>query len=284
MTGWDWVWIILSAPWMCWRMAHLISALIWQSTARAYRLWLPRAVTVDDISQWTGQLAAILRAPRWWDFLPRWPVGMELVATEHGIEHLIVIPARLRKAVVATLAAALPGARLDEPPTTPTQRSSGWVKAGEIRLRGTRQLLAVDRGDDTSRHLLATLQPRRPGEVARVQWLIVGARAPRPPHDDQILRARSPHVTVPDQRQRIGVRWEHSDPVLSAVCRIGITTSDRPQARAALRRIQAALRGENTPGARITRRWLPPSVVVAARLTYRTIPLAVWPLTLTTRE
>ena len=37
-----------------------------------------------------------------------------------------------------------------------------------------------------------------------------------------------------------------------------------------------------SPGTRITRRWLP-TLVVAARLTYRTIPV-VWPVTVTSRE
>ena len=127
---------------------------------RVYRLHLPRGTTAEHIQGWVGQRAAVLRAPRrWWDLCPRWPIGVELVATEHGIHRLIVIPARLHPAVIATLAAALPGTRLDEPPKTPTRNPSRWHKAGEVRLRGRRHLLAVERAEDTSRHLLAALQP-----------------------------------------------------------------------------------------------------------------------------
>ncbi|HET9255429.1 MAG TPA: hypothetical protein VFO16_09535, partial [Pseudonocardiaceae bacterium] len=81
MTGWDWVWIVLGAPWIWWALVHLVSALVWQHTARVHRLHLPRGVTVEHISQWVGQLAALLRAPRWWDVLPRWPVCIELVGS-----------------------------------------------------------------------------------------------------------------------------------------------------------------------------------------------------------
>lgn len=286
MSGWDWVWIILSAPWICWASTHAISTCIWQHTARVYRLHLPRGATAEHVGSWVAQLAAVLRAPRWWDFFPRWPVGVELVATEQGIERLIVMPARLRKAVVTSLAAALPGARLDQPPDTPPHRSSRRVKAGEIRLRGAGQLLAVERGEDTSRHVLAALQPRHPGEVVRVQWLIVGARAPRPPRNDQTVSEDSPGIVVVRDRRQQGIRarWQQSDTVLSAVCRIGITTKDQPHARAALRRVRAALRGQNAPSARIIRRWVLPSVLVATRLSYHTIPLMMWPLTMTSRE
>jgi hypothetical protein len=182
VTDWGWVWLILGTPWICWALAHLISALVWQYTVRVCRLRLSRGVVVEHISQWVGQLAAVLRAPRWWDVFPRWPICIELIATAHGVEPLVVMPARLRKAVVATLEAALPGARLDDKtPTTPTYRCR-WIKAGELRLRGTgQQLLAVERGEETSRHVLASLQPLHSGEVVRVQWLIVRGTCPPPP-------------------------------------------------------------------------------------------------------
>ena len=54
-----------------------------------------------------------------------------------------------------------------------------YQAAGEARLRGGGDLLALGRAEDTSRHVLAVLQPLEAGEVVRVQWLITGARAPR---------------------------------------------------------------------------------------------------------
>jgi hypothetical protein len=66
-----------------------------------------------------------IACPRWWDFFPRWPIGVELLATEHGIQRLIVAPTRLSTAVTATLAAALPGARLENLPTPFTVHTGG---------------------------------------------------------------------------------------------------------------------------------------------------------------
>jgi hypothetical protein len=284
VTDWDWVRIILGAPWTCWALAQLVSSFIWQCTARVYQLHVPRGVTVEHISQWVGQLAALLRAPRWWDIFPRWPICVELVATTHGVERLVVMPAHLRRAVLATLEAALPGARLeDQVPAIPSGRCR-WVKAGELRLRGQQQLLAVDRGEETSRHVLAALQPLHSDERVRVQWLMVGARAPRPGRP-QINKTHSHGITILQVRPpAVAVRWHQSDPVLSAVCRIGVATRDRPRARALLRRIVAALRGQNAPDTCITRRWLLPTLMVAARLANRSIPFVVWPVTVTSRE
>lgn len=264
---------------------HLVSALVWQCTVRVHRLHLPRGVTVEHVSQWVGQLAGLLRVPRWWDVLPRWPVCIELVAAEHGVEVLVVIPARLHKTVLATLQAALPGARLEGPAPTIASGRCRWVKAGELRLRGQHQLLGVDRGEDTSRHVLAALQPLHSGERVRVQWLMVGARAPRPSRT-QLDKTHSHRMlnTLRVGQPVVAVRWQQSDPVLSAVCRVGVATSDRPRARVLLRRIVAALRGQNAPGSRITRRWLLPSPVVAARLANRSIPFVVWPVTVTSVE
>lgn len=265
--------------------------IIWQYTVRVWRLQLPREITVEHIAQWTGQLAAVLRSPRWWDVLPRWPIGIELVATEHGTEHLIIMPARFHAAVVASLEAALPGARLEESPPPSTPDAYRWRKAGEIRLRGPHHLLAVERAGEANRHILAALQPLQVGEVVRVQWLLVGARAPRaawlPERTDQIVRPywRDTNQTViRDRRRAVPIRWRHTDPVFAAVCRVAIAAPQRCRARTLARRIQVALRGLNVPGAHIARRWLLPSVVVAARVTYRSIPVTCWPLTLTSHE
>jgi len=81
----------------------------------------------------------------------------------------------------------------------------------------------------------------------------------------------------------VGIRWRQGDPVLSAVCRVGVATASRRRARGVLRGVRAALRGQNVPGARIIRRLLPP-FIIAARVTYRSIPTLHWPLTLTSQE
>jgi hypothetical protein len=143
-------------------------------------------------------------------------------------------------------------------------------------------MLAVDRGDATSRHVLAALHPLQAGDVARVQWLIVAARAPRPPGETQSSSYLG--VLIRDRQQQKAMRWHQCDPVLAAVCRLAVASTSRRQARSTLRRLRAALRGQNTPGVRLTRRWLLPSLLVAARMVCHSIPRLIWPLTLTSRE
>lgn len=285
----DWVWITLACPWACWGLVHVISAMLWQRTLRVYRLRLPRGTTAEHIGDWMGQLAAVVRVPQWWDIAPRWPVSVELVATHQGVERLVMMPARMYAGVVASLAAALPGARLEAHGSQPARDSRPRrVRAGEVRLRGKR-LLAVDRIEDTSRHVLACLQPVQPGELVRVQWLLVGARIPRaaqcPDGGDREDRERFSGTRVADRRTRpLPTRWLQGDPVFSAVCRVAAASDDQRRARALVRGVCAALRGLNVPGGRVMRRWLLPTLVVGARMAYRAIPLVYWPLLATSRE
>jgi type IV secretion system coupling TraD/TrwB family protein len=288
VSGWNWVWIILASPWVCWGLAYVISACLWHSTATVYWLRLQRGTTAEHIGQWIAQLVAVLRVPRWWDLAPRWPVGIELIATEHGVERLVVIPAGMRARVAASLAAALPGARLEDS-AQPVHAACRWVNAGEIRLHGQQPVLAVDRSEDTSRHVLASLQPLRSGEVIRVQWLLVGARIPRavqhPDHGGREDRERFSGTRVEDRRTpHLPTRWFQGDPVLSAVCRVAAASSDRQQARGLVRGVCTALRGQDVPGGRILRRWWLPPAVVAARVASRAIPLMRWPLRISSRE
>jgi hypothetical protein len=286
VNGSEWVWIILVCPWACWGLVHVISAVVWQRTVRVYRLRLPRGTTAEHIGDWMGQLAAVVRMPRWWDIAPRWPVAIELVATDQGVQRLVVMPAWMCAGVAASLAAALPGARLETHCSPPARGSRPRrVRAGEVRLRGKR-LLAVDRVEDTSRHVLACLQPVQPGEMVRVQC---GARIPRavqrPDGGDRQVRERFSGTWVKDRRTpQLPTRWVQGDPVFSAVCRVAAASDDRRRARALVRGVCAALRGEDLPGGRIRRRWLLPALVVGARVAYRAIPLVCWPLLVTSRE
>jgi len=241
----------------------------WSRSLVRYKLSLPRDLTVNEVASWLGQLSAIT-VPGRWSLLPPVPVGLEIEATSHGITHFALVPEVREAAVLASLRAALPRVRVElaegasEPPA--------FQAAAELRLTNMWTSLAEDRVESVATAQLAALQPLPSGAVVRVQWLLVGARIPRAALDPD----------VPDQV--VGVRWRQSDPVLSAVCRIGVATNNRRRARAVLRRVWAALRGLNLPDTRITRRWLLPSMTVVARLTYRTIPMLIWPVTITSRE
>lgn len=255
-------------------LIHTAQWLRWQHHLVAFEIRIPRTATVEDVARWVGTLRAVLRARRWWSWLPRWPMGVETTATRHGIRHVLIAPRRLYAAVLSTLSAALPGARLDEATHYLTgEKDPRFQVATEERLVSLGDLLALDRAEQAGRHFLAALQPLQPGELVRVQWLLTGARAPR-----WIV---SPHT----EARMLPARWKHGDPVLLAVCRLGVSSGlGKERAKAVHGRAWAALGGLNTPRARIARRRLIPSFMAAARLVLRVYPRGRWPMVMTATE
>lgn len=209
---------------------------------------------------------------RWWSLLPRSPFCLETTASRDGIRHVIVYPGWQRVAVLSTVSAAIPGARLVKLPDYLTGDYGPRFKAAaEIRLRGHGELLATDRAADTSRHLVAALQPLQPGEIVRVQWLLTGARAPR-------------WISRLDIEADIPGLWQ-AGPVLGAVGRLAVASPlGRGRAQAVLGRVWAALGGMNTPRTKVARRWWWPRLAVAARLVLRVVPRGRWPIVATTEE
>jgi hypothetical protein len=257
-----------------WLAVHSTQVFRWRWSLTAFELRLPRTATVEEVSHWVGTLRAILRERHWWSLLPRWPLCLETTATPSGIRHVVVVPHRLHADVVSTLTAVLPGARLTElAHYLDTQWRIRFQVAAEARLKSTGELLALDRSEDTHRHLLAALQPLEAGEVVRVQWLLAGALAPP--------WALDPHTNP----QMIPAYLKHTDPVLVAVCRVAVSSRrGHRRATALYGRVWAALRGMNTPRARLTRRSALPSVAVAVRVVMRTLPRGRWPMVMTARE
>lgn len=132
----------------------------WRTSLVAFDLRLSRTATVVEVGRWLGSVRAMVRARRWWSILPRWPVVVETSAMRSGVRRVLLVPSRLRTEVVSTLAAVVPGARLDElPDYLATGERERYQAAGEARLRGGGDLLALGRAEDTSRHVLAALQP-----------------------------------------------------------------------------------------------------------------------------
>ena len=246
----------------------------WRRSLVAFELRLPRTATVDEVGRWVGTLRAMVPARRWWSPLPRRPLVVETTATRDGIRRVVLVPSRLRTEVVATMGALLSGARPDELPdylTTTTRHT--YQAAGEARLKGFGDLLAVGRAEDTSRHVLAALQPLEDGEVVRVQWVITGARAPR-------------WITSPATEDKdMPELWRSDDPMLSATCRVAVSSRlGRARARTIFGRVWASLRSMNTPRTRVVRRWWVPRFAAAARLHLRSVPRGRWPIVTTSAE
>lgn len=253
-------------------LVHELNTWVWRRSLVAFEVRIPRAVDTDDVARWLGLVRSLVPQRRWWSILPRSPFCLETTATRHGIRHVVVIPASRRTAVLATLSAAIPGARLVKLTNYMTSGDGPRFQAAtEIRLRGGGELLATDRAADTSRHLIAALQPLQPGETIRVQWLITGARAPR------WISHFDVDADIPDL-------WQ-SGPVLGAVGRVAVASPlSRYRAKAVLGRVWSAMGGMNTPRTKVARRWWWPRFAVAARLVLRVVPRGRWPIIATTGE
>ncbi|MGH3707896.1 MAG: type IV secretory system conjugative DNA transfer family protein [Pseudonocardiaceae bacterium] len=258
----------------------------WRASFTTFGLRLPAEVDAEQAGRWIGTLAGMMGSPwwwfsipRWWPLgIPRWPLIVDLVATDRGVQRVLVVPSMMVGEVLASLAAVMPGARADELPNYVVGRVPRWRVAKELRLTGTRQLLDARRAADTARQVLAALQPLNSGEQVRIQWIIAGARASwRVRHDDKRKdKDHPPNAKV--------LRWRTAHPMLSATCRICISTGKRRRARRLLGRVFAALRGMNALGAYVARRRLRPRWWITRRANRRALPLVRWPFTLTSPE
>ena len=86
----------------------------------------------EQAGRWVGTLAGMmdspwwpLSVPRWWPLgVARWPVTLELVATCRGVQRVLIIPDRMVRDVLGSLAAVMPGVRADELPRLPPRSGS----------------------------------------------------------------------------------------------------------------------------------------------------------------
>jgi len=253
-------------------LAHELHTWAWRQSLVALELRIPRAVTAADVARWVGLLRSLVPQRRWWSALPRSPLCIETTATHDGIRHVLVIPGWRQAALLSTLSAAIPGARLVKLTDYLTGCYGPRLQAAtEMRLRGGGELLATERAADTSRHLIAALQPLQPGETIRIQWLFTGVQSPR------WISRPAVDADIPDL-------WQ-SGPVLGAVGRLAVASPlGRGRARAVLGRVWAAWGAMNTARTRVARRWWWPRFAVAARLVLRVVPRGRWPMVATADE
>lgn len=258
----------------------------WRASLRVYSLRLPTDVDAQQAGRWIGTLAGMtgspwwwFSVPRWWPLgIPRWPLIVELVATSRGVQRVLIIPECMVGEVLGSLAAVMPGVRAQELPDYLTHRSCRWQMAAELRLTGRGQLLDIRRADDTARQVLASLQPLHFGEQVRVQWIIAGARPGwRARHDDKRRDKDHPPTALI-------LRWRTAHPMLTATCRITITTNHKTRARGLAGRAFSAVRGMNTLGGYVARCRLRPRCWSAHRANRWALPLVRWPFTLTSPE
>jgi hypothetical protein len=199
---------------------------------------------------------------------------------------VLLVPQRLRAAVLSGLRAALPGVRLTDDPEYCRSRPSFTI-AGELTMTHLRRPLAVARAEAASAGVLAALQPLHGAETVLLQWIMTSAGTPQPvpsvtankgearlPFDDELA----------DSDAVRAARSKQADPLLHVSGRLGIYATDRGSARHLFGRVFGTLRGLNAPGVMVIRRWWLPSWVAARRLKCLSLPVTFWPLLVSTTE
>lgn len=265
-------------------LARYLDALAWRRSLVAYALRLPAGLSPDAVAAWLGSISALTHVSWWW-LVPSPPLAIEITATVEGISHYLIIPDRLRGAVLASARAHLAGARIDEAPDYLRSRTS-FLVAAEWRLTSHRRALSVDRIEATAAGLLASLQPLGVGELVCVQWILTGAGTPSPVRSQSKPGNGSrwrPSSQTTDADELRSIRLKQHEPLLRAVGRLGVVAESPAIAYARFGRTWGTLRQLNAPGAQFVRRLLPVRIV-SRRLSRLSLPLSTWPVTLNARE
>jgi hypothetical protein len=267
--------------------ARHLDALSWRASLFAFKLSLPYELTTKEVAHWLALINGATHAHKF-ALLPAPPVALEIVGNAHGITHYLLVPETMRGAVLSTLRAGLPGARLEEAPDYLSSRPQLHV-AAEAALTSHVRPMRTELADIASSGLLASLQPLQGSEVVTVQWLITGGGIPRvvPSADARNSKGQQwwldSKVSADSEAVR-AERLKQQAPLLRAVVRVGVSADDRPRRYAIWGKVWAALRTLNGSGAGVVRRdWLPAGLV-ADRMRRLALPITQWPLTLNAAE
>jgi hypothetical protein len=96
-------------------LARGLEAQAWRRSLTAFKLYPPAGLTPENVTAWLGSLSALTHASSWW-LLPYPPIVVEVVATAAGISHYLLVPEKMRGAILASCRAHLPGARIEDAP------------------------------------------------------------------------------------------------------------------------------------------------------------------------
>jgi hypothetical protein len=243
------------------------------------------------VAGWLTTVQTALPTPR---LLRVGPVVWEVWASASGIEHVLIVPSRVRQLALSSMFASLPGVRVDELPADALGGRSRFTVAVEARLADRRRPLNAQQAEVASRAVLTGLQPLLSGERVCVQVVLAGAGVPAP-----VVPPVRPSVAGMNALQRMRVlrqyrravelahamEVKHRHLAFHGSLRVGVVTQHgRRRARGLLGRSVAAVKTMNAPGACVVRRWWLPGWWVSAQIRRFGVPFRRWPLYLNTVE
>jgi Type IV secretion-system coupling protein DNA-binding domain len=267
--------------------ARWLDSRSWRRSLVALTVRVPRDTGVEQVSRWLARIQVLTESPKW--SLLHDPVAVELVANSRDISVFVLAPERLHGSLLASIQAALPGARVDTAADYLAVRPPMRV-AAEATITNLRRPLATERAAETSQHLLSSLLPLSQSEQIVVQWILSGVRRPRPRHMRQRTAAAGAVLpwwldsdAVTDAEEIRAERIKYQYPLLAASLRVGVAAPTTASALSVFRRLWPVFSGLDAPGVRIVRRWLPMGYV-GWQLRALWVPLMRFPLLLNVAE
>lgn len=259
----------------------------WRHSLVAYQLHPPATLDIDQVTAWLAGVSAITH-PRMLSLVPLPPICVEVVSTARGVSFYMLIPQGAEAKLLSGLRAHLPGCRITEAPDY-LQARPQWQVAAELTMTNFERPLAIERAEQTSTALLASLQPIVGDDTeVRLQYIVTSAGTPAPVPTSN-SKNTTPQSwawenTVPQDAEAVqAARTKRREPLLLATIRAGIAAENQAQAYALFGHVWNNYHGMNNVGVRLCKRLLPSSIV-ADRLSKRSYPVTRWPLLLSSKE
>jgi hypothetical protein len=242
------------------------------------RLLWPRAVDAGGVAAFLRQLAGDRR---------RHIVAIEVVAGGERLSYRIGLAERHQKAVLAALAAHLPGVA-SEVIEHDLVHAPGH--AWQLAISSGHHALRTNRSDEVARSLTAALATAGEDSGIMLQWLLgprlepttapaKGTQVPAESWCDALRQTVARGKQVDAELQK-ALREKTAEPGFRCICRIGVSAPSVKDAQAIAMRVLAALCTAEAPGVRLKLLKDDPAKLAAARRP-RSWPLAVNILELT---
>lgn len=217
----------------------------WAADLDPYRLEVGHGFDPEGLRQFLGALTGLLPA-RWERPVAVRGLGVEIVATDQGITHWLLVPRHQSEIVLGQLRAAVPSARVT------AESLPRWLPptlAGEVVTDRPHQPLKTGEPETVAAGLLSALQPLAQDEQMVVQILLL----PLAPRTAPSL-STSPNDHELSGRTAEAIRTKYSDTLFAGTIRLAVTSPSAARDRQLLARLTASLHFANSPHANLRRR------------------------------
>ena len=240
----------------------------WSSQLVPYRLEMPSTFDPRDLQEFLGAMTGLLSS-RWERAVSVRGIGIEVVATTRGIDHVLLVPHNQEDIVLGQARGSLPGVRVT---AVPAYLPLEPTLAGELATPQRNHQLRIDHPEVVAAGVLAALQPLNVGEQMVVQTLLF----PMPPTASNhpslfntVIDAVISKSLSASTRTSQKLTEKQLLPQFVAVVRLGVTSGSMSRDRLLLGRLTASFHNANSPEANLRRRQVPSRRIRRALVTRR---------------